>query len=113
MIHPGVMQYANIESGYSVLSGPRYIPFRKSIVSAKRSVWGNEKISICVLGGAVDSYGFVESMSKVLSEITGDFEVILFSNKNNFVSYDPRQKIFPVGDLFEKLICNFVRQGQI
>jgi UDP-2,4-diacetamido-2,4,6-trideoxy-beta-L-altropyranose hydrolase len=107
MIHPGVMQYRNIESGYSVLSGPRYIPFRKSIVNAKRSVWGNEKISICVLGGAVDSYGFVESMSKVLSEITGDFEVILFSNKSKFVSYDPRQKILPVGNLFEKLICNF------
>lgn len=107
MIHPGVKQYPIIESGYNILSGPKYIPFRKSIVNANRSVQKNKLISICVLGGAVDSYGFVENMSKVLSEITGDFEVILFSNKNRLVSHDPRQKIFPVGNLFEKLICNF------
>jgi spore coat polysaccharide biosynthesis predicted glycosyltransferase SpsG len=107
MIHPGVKQYPMIESGYKVLSGPKYISFRNSIVSASRSFQTNNHTSICVLGGAVDTYGFVEHMSKVLSEIAGDFEVILFSNKNRLVSHDPRQKIFPVGNLFEKLICKF------
>jgi spore coat polysaccharide biosynthesis predicted glycosyltransferase SpsG len=107
MIHPGVKQYPIIKSGNNIMSGPKYISFRNSIVNAKRSVQKNNQISICVLGGAVDSSGFVENMSKVLSKIAGDFEVILFSNKNKLASHDSRQKIFPVGNLFENLICKF------
>ena len=96
-IHPGVSEFLNRAEGSKLLTGPRFIPFRKSIKKLMDNL-NTATLNVTVVGGGVDAVGFVEEMSRIVSEIPGDFKVSFFSDFPDKIAKDSRFKIFPIGD---------------
>lgn len=96
-IHPGVSENLNYPMGPKLLTGPRYIPFRKSIKKLTQNS-SSATLNVTVVGGGVDNFEFVEEMSVVLSKIPGDFVVSFFSNFPDKLMKDLRFNVFPIGD---------------
>jgi spore coat polysaccharide biosynthesis predicted glycosyltransferase SpsG len=76
-----------------ILSGPKFIPFRKNISKLPVNIEQDELV-ITVVGGGADYKNFVPEMAKNLAKIPGIFTVNLFTNNPNGIINDPRFKIF-------------------
>jgi spore coat polysaccharide biosynthesis predicted glycosyltransferase SpsG/RimJ/RimL family protein N-acetyltransferase len=101
-IHPGVAEILDLDKSSRLLSGPKYIPFRKSIQKLVQKS-DTATLNVTVVGGGVDSVGFVEEMSRILSKIPGDFVASFFSNFPDKVTKDFRFNVFPLGDDLDKV----------
>ena len=101
-IHPGVSEILNPDKSSRLLYGPKYIPFRKSIKKWMRAS-DDTTLNVTVVGGGVDSVGFVEEMSRILNQIPGDFVVSFFSNFPDKVTKNFRFNVFPLGDDLDKV----------
>lgn len=99
-IHLGIRTDWNLDNLSNVISGPKHIPIRKNILKrTNRS--SNQNLIITVVGGGSDSTNFVLEMSKILSNIPGDFSVNLFTNVRKQFLFDERFKIFEIGESFD------------
>jgi len=101
IIHPGLDGSWYKGNQEIFLSGPRFIPFRKSIT--KRIGRDIRKVKkIVVFGGGTDTYGFAQEISGLLSHIPG-FEIATFfsQEKKYFEELDPRFRVHPFGRLLD------------
>ena len=95
-IYPGITRSQNLNKNSKTISGPKFIPIRKSISKIPEHVMGKE-LNITVVGGGVDFNDFVPEMSLQLSKIPGNFRANFFTNNSNKIVSDNRFKIFPIG----------------
>lgn len=105
-IHPGLtMAWSDPFSGRT-LSGPKFVPLRKSI---KNSSAHNPEgtLEVLVVGGGSDAYGFVPAVVNVLTKLTQDFHATIFTNSFSGIDLDERFSVFEVG-LNLDLIANTV-----
>jgi spore coat polysaccharide biosynthesis predicted glycosyltransferase SpsG/RimJ/RimL family protein N-acetyltransferase len=95
-IHPGLRQNWPEISDTKIISGPDFIPFRRTIsrISAKTDA---KKLIITVVGGGIDKFNLAKEMAKIITRVEGDFEVNFFSNVLNSIGSDPRFNLFPIG----------------
>ena len=89
-IHPGLTKvWAEPFSGIT-LSGPKFVPLRKSIKNSSQRTPGGT-LELLVVGGGSDTYGFVPAVLKVITQLTLDFHATIFSN--SFVAGDLDERI--------------------
>ncbi len=96
IIHPGLsIDWMRIRST-KVLTGPSYIPFRKSIKKNRVKV-GDGELKILIVGGGTDQFNFVEAVVQTLKNIQEDFQACIFTNRNELAQPDSRFRFIPIG----------------
>jgi len=90
-IHPGLDSEWTGNSAIPILSGPKYIPFRSSL---SRNIYtGRDQkqvLKIAVVAGGSDPHGLVNEIAKILSAMSEQFEVYLFSSSSIDTVFDSR-----------------------
>lgn len=105
-IHPGLTKVWPKKFSGNSLSGPRFVPLRKSIKHSKQYKLSTT-LEILIVGGGADTYGFVPAVAKVLAELTHDFRAILFTNSFIDADLDERFSVSEIG-LNLDLVANSV-----
>lgn len=103
-IHPGINSDWLGKSKTSILSGPKYIPFRSSLSQNVHT--SNDEphdLRIAIVAGGSDPYDLVQEFAKILTKIPGQFEVYLFSRSNFIDVLDSRFRYFAVGKQLDEL----------
>jgi spore coat polysaccharide biosynthesis predicted glycosyltransferase SpsG len=95
-IHPGLTTVWPDKRARRTLSGPMFVPLRKSIRKSK-SDSAPSRLDLLVTGGGSDTFGFVPAVAKVLSSLSGDFQVTLFPSTSSGHNYDKRFVISRIG----------------
>lgn len=86
------------------LTGPKYIPLRKSIIKNTVTESIPNKLKIVVVGGGTDLHNFASAIAISLLPLPDTFQVNIFSNRINYQDLDYRFTIIPFGtDLDEKV----------
>jgi len=105
-IHPGLTKTWPEPFPGRTLSGPKFVPLRKSIKnSTKHTPEGTLKV--LVVGGGSDTYGFVPAVVSVLTKLTQDFHATIFTNSFLGMDLDERFSVSEVG-LNLDLVANAV-----
>ena len=103
-IHPGLDSNWTGNSNAAILSGPKYIPIRSSLIGNKKSVVEQpHKLKIVVIAGGSDPYGLVNEIAKILVTFSDEFIVYLFSKSIADSNLDSRFHYIEIGDRFEEL----------
>jgi spore coat polysaccharide biosynthesis predicted glycosyltransferase SpsG len=97
IIHPGISDEWKPNRDVKFLTGPKYIPFRKSIKKKVKNLSIKETLKILVVGGGTDPFNFADEICLVLKNIQGQFHVIIFSNNNLLAQTDPRFTVVQIG----------------
>jgi len=105
-IHPGLTKTWPEPFSGRTLSGPKFVPLRKSIKkSTERTPEGT--LEVLVVGGGSDTYGFVSAVLNELTKSTQDFHATIFTNSFSGMDLDKRFSLSEVG-LNLDLIANAV-----
>jgi spore coat polysaccharide biosynthesis predicted glycosyltransferase SpsG len=97
IIHPSLAEDQRPELGSKFLTGPKYIPFRKSIKKEVSPTGDGETLVILVVGGGTDIFNFVEAVCMELKNIEGQFQAKIFSSNDLLSKLDPRFTNVPIG----------------
>jgi spore coat polysaccharide biosynthesis predicted glycosyltransferase SpsG len=105
-IHPGLEGLWFTGNRTKFLSGPKFIPIRKSIV--KNLVNTSRNLGkLVIFGGGTDSYGFSKVMSQELCGIPGFDTAIFFSTEYDYIEgLDSRFKVMPFGSALDNELSN-------
>lgn len=96
IIHPGLsIDWMQMRST-KVLSGPNYIPFRKSIKKNTDKINAGV-LEILIVGGGTDQFNFVENVVQTLNKIQADFQARIFTNRKELTRPDSRFSFVPIG----------------
>jgi spore coat polysaccharide biosynthesis predicted glycosyltransferase SpsG len=95
-IHPGLTKAWPDSYTGRTLSGPKFVPLRKSI-SASMQDAPSSILELLVVGGGADTFGFVPAVVKELTKITQDFHAVLFTNFSFDTDLDERFSVSEVG----------------
>jgi spore coat polysaccharide biosynthesis predicted glycosyltransferase SpsG len=95
-IHPGLTKTWPEPFSGRTLSGPKFVPLRKSIKNSKEPESGTT-LELLIVGGGVDAYGFVPAVVKVLAKLTQDFHATFFTNSSLGMDLDERFSFSEVG----------------
>lgn len=96
-IHPGLESRWFTGNRAKLLSGPKYIPIRKSIIKS-RNYKSLEISKLVIFGGGTDFYGFARVMGQELCNLPGFKHAIFFSRESNYIEeLDGRFKVLPFG----------------
>ena len=110
-IHPGLDADWVGESKYPVLSGPKFIPLRKSLKQGIREINSHiDNLQIAVVAGGSDPFNLIEQFAKIFEKLDGSFDVYLFSSDSKLRSIDSRLHFVPIGSEMEKITkqCDLV-----
>jgi spore coat polysaccharide biosynthesis predicted glycosyltransferase SpsG len=103
-VHPGLDSNWTGNSNTAILSGPRYIPIRTSLIGCKKSVVEEpHKLKIAVIAGGSDPYSLVNEIAKILVTFSEEFIAYLFSKSIADSNLDSRFRYIDMGDRFEEL----------
>ena len=105
-IHPGLTKAWPKPFSGRTLSGPKFVPVRKSITNSSVHTPGGT-LEVLVVGGGSDAYGFVPAVVKELTKLTQDFHATIFTNSFSGMDLDKRFSLSEVG-LNLDLIANAV-----
>jgi spore coat polysaccharide biosynthesis predicted glycosyltransferase SpsG len=104
VVAPGISSHRLNHKGSNVLSGPMYIPFRKSI---SRSVKVNPTTNprLLIFGGGTDQFGMAPKIAQLIRQKYDYSEAnFLYHESFEIESMDPRFKVFPFGPALESII---------
>ena len=97
MVRPGLKE--DWKGGATrVLSGPRFIPFRNSILKSENFFQVGDVPNILIVGGGADPYDFVGTVGRALQDSSTHFHAYLFSNNIFAHDFDSRFEIIPIGE---------------
>jgi spore coat polysaccharide biosynthesis predicted glycosyltransferase SpsG len=96
-IHPGLSLEWRSNSTAKVISGPRYIPFRKAIQKNMTLEAKKEVLEVLVIGGGTDSFNFVRAICEVLANIKGNMRAHILTNDPFLAMLDSRFTAIPIG----------------
>jgi spore coat polysaccharide biosynthesis predicted glycosyltransferase SpsG len=97
IIHPGITAKWETNLDIKCLSGPNYIPFRKSITKSATTLRSDMVLEILVVGGGTDPFNFVTAICMTLRNIQGEFNARVFSNNISLPELDSRFTVVPIG----------------
>ena len=102
MIHPGLSaDWIRVKST-KILSGPKYIPLRKSIRKNQEDEVETGELEILIVGGGVDTFNFVGAVGIALMKISDNFHARIFIGNSVFTQQDSRFEIIPIGSELDK-----------
>jgi spore coat polysaccharide biosynthesis predicted glycosyltransferase SpsG len=105
-IHPGLTKAWSDPFSGRTLSGPMFVPLRKSIKNLTVHAYKGT-LEVLVVGGGSDTYGFVPAVVNVLTKLTQDFHATIFTNSFLGMDLDKRFSVSEVG-LNLDLVANSV-----
>ena len=97
IIHPSLSENLRPKLDSKFLTGPKYIPFRKSIKKKDNPLEDCEALVILVVGGGTDTFNFVEAICTELKNIEGLFQAKIFSSNEQLSQLDSRFTNVPIG----------------
>lgn len=97
MIHPGLSADWMQATSTKVLSGPRYIPLRKSIRKNQGLKVESEILEILIIGGGADTFNFVGTVSEALMKIQDIFHARIFTDSSALPKQDSRFERITMG----------------
>ena len=97
VIRPGINQDLDSEFHGKYLSGPKYIPLRKTITKLRSISSDDESLEILVVGGGTDPFNFVHAISRSLMRFQGEFLARFFTNDPFLAELDSRFTSIPIG----------------
>jgi len=97
LIHPAIELGWKPVTNTMFMSGPKYIPLRKSIKKISRGETNQDKLEIIVVGGGTDLHNFVEEIATILFKFSHKFQVSLFTNQSHSKKFDSRFVHIPIG----------------
>lgn len=104
IINPGIVERCNPATNAKFLTGPNYIPLRKSIIKSKKV--NSNLLQILIVGGGTDSLNFAHSVVKALKQINKNFKVNLFTDVFANYELDSRFSIFSMGSQLDEIANN-------
>jgi spore coat polysaccharide biosynthesis predicted glycosyltransferase SpsG len=105
-IHPGLTNSWPIFTEAKTLSGPEFVPLRKSIKKSRLTL-DIDSPKIIIVGGGSDATGFVSAVSKCLADSKILFHALLFTLGDHSLTLDKRFSFIPIGqDLDEMAITS-------
>jgi spore coat polysaccharide biosynthesis predicted glycosyltransferase SpsG len=96
-IYPGLSTKWVQATTTKTLSGPKYIPIRKSIRKNLGNVDESGSVEILIIGGGTDTLNFVGAVSEALTKIQNDFHAHVFAGRNTIHQLDSRFEYLPMG----------------
>lgn len=102
-INPGLENSWESLSAERVISGPRYIPFRKSITKSKVIPRIDSQLKILVVGGGADTLHFSNALCTEIMKLGDNFECNVISDNLASDFRDSRIKVFPPGHYLDVL----------
>jgi spore coat polysaccharide biosynthesis predicted glycosyltransferase SpsG len=102
MIHPGLSANWIQEKSIKILSGPKYIPLRKSIRKNQGNKVESGHLEILIVGGGTDTFNFVGAVSVALMKIKDDFHARIFTSNSGLTQQDSRFERIPIGSELDK-----------
>lgn len=105
-IHPGLTNAWPEPFSGRTLSGPKFVPLRKSIKNSSVHTFEGT-LKVLVVGGGSDTYGFVPAVVKVFTKLTQDFHATIFTNSFSDMDLDERFVVSEAG-LNLDLVANAV-----
>jgi len=105
-IHPGLTKAWPKRFSGSTLSGPKFVPLRKSIMNSTEHT-PKGTLEVLVIGCGSDAYGFVPAVVNVLTKLTQDFHATIFTNSFLGMDLDERFSLSEIG-LNLDLVANAV-----
>jgi spore coat polysaccharide biosynthesis predicted glycosyltransferase SpsG len=104
VIHPGLESSWYQGDATKFLSGPKYVPLRKSIRKNSHEI--RQRVEqILVFGGGTDSFNFALSMANILRQLNGFTSVTFFSNdKLRIQNLDTRFTVCDFGSQLDSAI---------
>ena len=97
VIRPGIDQDLDPEFHGTWLSGPKFIPLRKSITKLRSITTEDESLEILVVGGGTDPFNFAHAISRSLLGFQGQFRARFFTNDPSLAKFDTRFTCIPIG----------------
>jgi spore coat polysaccharide biosynthesis predicted glycosyltransferase SpsG len=97
IIHLSLFKNQKPKSNSIFLTGPKYIPLRKSIKKRISQIKDKAAPVILVVGGGTDTFNFVEAICIELKKFEYQFHALIFSNKELLSQLDPRFTNVPMG----------------
>ncbi len=104
-IHPGVEKITESFIFGNTLSGPEYVPIRKSLYKGPPTI-ESQALRITVVGGGTDVNGFVNAIAKFLMKLDVKFNVRLVTATPTDISLDDRFKLIQPGKNVESLFLD-------
>jgi spore coat polysaccharide biosynthesis predicted glycosyltransferase SpsG len=102
VIHPGIDQVFRPGGDSKFLTGPDFVPFRKSIRKSSGPDYDSVD-KIVVFAGGADKFGFGSAMSTGLAKLPDFQTAIFFSNSHDgIVQLDPRFELRDIGLTLDK-----------
>lgn len=93
-IHPGLEANWFKSPNQRILSGPNYIPLRKTISKNKKL---NATLKVVIVGGGTDPANYVENVAEILSRSSVDFDAACFTPNISRVRLDARFTRLSIG----------------
>ena len=90
IIHSSLVEDQRPKFDSKFLTGPKYIPFRKSIKKKVSPIGEGETLVILVVGGGTDIFNFVEAICTELTNFKSQFQAKIFSGNQLLSKLDPR-----------------------
>ncbi len=85
IIHPGLETEFKSWNSSRLLSGPAYIPFRKSIVKREKFPTSQSNKRVVVFGGGTDPFHFARQFSRVLTGFPDFSSAVVFADIHEYV----------------------------
>ncbi len=102
VIHPGIDQVFRPSGDSKFLTGPNFVPFRKSIRKSSRPDY-DSVYKIVVFAGGADKFGFGSAMATGLAKLPAFQTAVFFTNsKDGIVQLDPRFEAMDIGFTLDK-----------
>ena len=101
-IHPGLDGAWFRGNREKFISGPSYVPLRKSIEKCKPAL-SDRLNKIVVFGGGADAFGFAQEIARILSGLPGFDTVSFFSSSSQEIKeLDLRFNVFEFGSVLDR-----------
>ncbi len=97
IIHPSLSENRRTKLDSKLLTGPKYIPFRKSIKKKNSPKKDDDVLVVLVVGGGTDAFNFVEAVCIELKDIKFQFTAKIFSSNELLLQLDSRFTHVPIG----------------
>lgn len=104
-IHPGIEKITEAFTYGKTLSGPEYVPIRKSIRKSLPTLEGRE-LRITVVGGGTDVKGFVTAIAKSLMKLDINFKACLVTATPTDLSLDDRFELIQPGKNIDSIFLD-------
>jgi len=105
-IHPGLSSNWDEIPGVKTLSGPKYVPIRKSLKTLANSI-ESDPLRILIVGGGTDINDFGLNLTRVLLNLKNEFHAVLIVDDENKVLLDSRFNQIKFGSNFDEIIAGF------